>query len=256
MSVARSLVLAALAFRGIDIVLDLWVRSPQLVPLVWALLLVVTAILLRSSPRIGAPMTLFIAFVSVVNAYGVLHPSDDFDLIVPFFQARRVVWLSEAALIVAAAIVAVGAGARSAPRDVDRTPARLRRPLVIGAACWAVAVAIIFWWPGTPWANYVLAPLIPIALALRFVLARRLGRADSILARVAGSIGVVCCLMTLLPIAYGLIIIYLLMSPVGASLFGLALIGTFALLTGAGQLRRSLRPAAAPDVVNATSPSS
>src|SRR5262249_52864782 len=99
--------------------------------------------------------------------------------------------------------------------------------------------------------------LIPIALLLRFLLARRLGHADAILARVAGWIGVVCCLMTLLPVAYGLIIVYLLMSPIGATLFALGVIGTIGLVAGARVLRRSLRPVAiSTGVANASSPSS
>jgi hypothetical protein len=241
MSAARPLVLAALALRGVDVALDVWVRSLQLVPLVWALVRIVTAILLRAAPRAGTGVVLVVAFVSVFNAYAVLHPTDDFDLIVPFFQVRRVVWLVEAALLVAAAILAVAARVRTTRRDVVSTPPQIRRPLVIGAGCWAAALGLIFWWPGTPWANYLAVALIPIALLLRFWMARQLRRGDAILARVAGWIGVVWCLLTLTPIAYGLVIVYLLMTVRGTALFALALFGTFFLLTGAKRLRATMR---------------
>jgi hypothetical protein len=141
--------------------------------------------------------------------------------------------------------------------DAAPTPPDVRRQLVGGAACWTASLALIFWWPGQTWANYLLSPLIPLALVLRFWFARQLGRGDARLARVAGWIGVVCCLLTLTPIAYGLVIIYLLLVPRGIAIFFLALFGTCFLLIGAGQLRRSLRSTATVShAASAGSPSS
>src|SRR5262245_33979602 len=195
---ARALIFCALALRGIDVALDLWARSPQLGPLFWALVLVVIAAMLRTLPRLASFVLLLAAVVSVVNAINVLRlPVYDMDLIVPFYNLRRGLWLGEAAFIVGAAVVALKTSARAVaaaraeqPR-AERTPLTIRRPLLIGAACWTAALAVIFWWPGESYADWSLSPLIPLVLLLRFLLARRLGRADAIVARVAGWIGVV-----------------------------------------------------------------
>jgi hypothetical protein len=258
MSAARRLVFVALALRGVDIVLGPWGSPPQVLSLLWALVLTLTAIALRARPRAATGVVLFVAFVSVVNAIGIVrNTSDELEFLVPFFQVRRAIWLGEAALLVAAPVAAVGARVEVRRHEVARTPWQSRRALLTGAACWSAALGVIFWWPGNPWVSYALAPLIPIALGLRFLLARRLGRADAMVARVAGWMGVACCLLTLTPIAYGLVIVYLLMTARGTAIFALALVGTFALLAGAGALRRSMKSRfTSPDVANAGSPSS
>ena len=63
MSAARRLVFAALALRGVDIVLGPWGSPPQVLSLLWALVLTVTAIALRARPRAGTGVVLFVAFV-------------------------------------------------------------------------------------------------------------------------------------------------------------------------------------------------
>jgi hypothetical protein len=237
MSAACRLVFVALALRGVDIVLGPWGSPPQVLSLLWALVLTLTAIALRARPRAATGVVLFVAFVSMVNAIGIIrNASDELEFLVPFFQVRRAIWLGEAALLVAAAVATVGARVGVRRHEV-RTPWQSRRALLIGAGGWATALAVIFWWPGNPWVSYALAPLVPIALGLRFLLARRLGRADAIVARVAGWMGVACCLLTLTPITYGLVIVYLLMTARGTAILALALVGTFALLAGAGALR-------------------
>lgn len=238
---ARALVWLAVALRGVDVALGPWASQPQLVSAIWWLVLVVTAIALRSSPRAGRIVVLGVALITAGSVLGTLHPTDpDLDLLVPFFQLRRLLWVGEAALIIAAAARAVRTPIAARPRGgVVPTPTALRRQLLIGAGCWAAALALIFWWPG-PWAIYVLSPVIPLALLSRFALARHLGRADAMLARVAGWIGVVCCLLTLTPIAYGLVIIYLFLTPRGVAIFFSGVFGTFFLLVGARALRQSL----------------
>jgi len=256
---ARTLMWLAVALRGVDVALGPWGSEPQLPSAMWWLVLAVTAIALRSSPRAGRFMALGVALMTAGSVLGTLHPRDpDLVQVVPFSQLRRLLWVVEASLIIAAAATATRTPIDARPRsNIVPTLIALRRPLLVGAGCWAAALALIFWWPGTVSAGSLPVVLIPIALFARFGLVRRLGRVDAIVARVAGWLGVVCCVLTLTPVAYGLVIIYLLMTIRGMAIVALALIGTFALLTGAGQLRRSLRSAsAAPDVVLASSPSS
>ena len=244
MMTARTLMVVALALRSIDVVVGPWGSAPQLGSLFWALLIILTAIALRSAPRVGTALVLGMAALSLLSAINILRvPVEELEILVPFFQLRRVLWTSEAISIVVAAAIVVGTRLHLSRSDGTRTSLLLRRPLLIGAGCWWLSLALILWWPGNRWANYVLSPLIPIALLLRFSLARHLGRADAILARVAGWIGVVCCLLTLMPIAYGLVIIYLLMTLRGTVVFALAVSGTAGLLLGARRLRRSLQAA-------------
>jgi len=132
MSAARRLVFVALALRGVDIVLGPWGSPPQVLSLLWALVLTVTAIALRARPRGATGVVLFVAFVSVVNAIGIVrNTSDELEFLVPFFQVRRAIRLGEAALLVAAAVAAVGARVEIRRHGVARTPWPLRRALLI-----------------------------------------------------------------------------------------------------------------------------
>ena len=239
---ARTLMFLALALRGIDVLLGPWRSAPQLLSLFWCLVLAGAVIALRSKPRLGTIVALRLALLSVVNAVGILRaPVEEFEILVPFFHLRRVLWIGEAIVIVAAATVAVATQLRVSRSIGVRTPLRERRLLLIGSGSWSIALALILWWPGNPWASYLLSPLIPMTLVLRFLLAHRLGRADAILARVAGWIGVLCCLLTLMPIAYGLIIVYLLLTVRGTVIFALAVGGTIGLLSGARDVSSATR---------------
>ena len=117
-------------------------------------------------------------------------------------------------------------------------PSSIRRRLLVGAGSWTAALAVVFWWPDNPWAEYAYLPLVPLALAVRFALARRLGRADAWAARLMGYVGLVCCvLLVITPVPYAFLIVYLLATVRGTFLLAFAVIGTAGLLSGAKAAR-------------------